>query len=89
MHHILSQGSKKKKRIACTQGRREPNRAPGLGAKKGPPALKAPKNLLGHAIFLLDHALKFTCKTLLLGGHALLYTVGNIIFDGKSFLISA
>ena len=51
--------------------------------------LKAPKNFLGHAIFLLDHALKFTRKTLLLGGHALLYTVGNTIFDEKALLISA
>ena len=51
--------------------------------------LKAPKNFLGHAIFILDHALKFTGKTLLLGGDALLYTVGNTIFDEKALLISA
>ena len=70
----------------------EPSRAgpgPRVWSKRGPPALKAPKNFLGHAIFLLDHALKFTGKTLLLGGHALLYTVGNTIFDEKALLISA
>ena len=64
-----------------------PSRAgpgPRVWSKRGPPALKAPKNFLGHAIFLLDHALK-----LLLGGHALLYTVGNTIFDEKALLISA
>ena len=69
-----------------------PSRAgpgPRVWSKRGPPALKAPKNFLGHAIFLLDHALKFTGKTLLLGGHALLYTVGNTIFDEKALLISA
>ena len=69
-----------------------PSRAgpgPRVWSRRGPPALKAPKNFLGHAIFLLDHALKFTGKTLLLGGHALLYTVGNTIFDEKALLISA
>ena len=69
-----------------------PSRAgpgPRVWSKRGPPALKAPKNILGHAIFLLDHALKFTGKTLLLGGHALLYTVGKTIFEGKALLISA
>ena len=69
-----------------------PSRAgpgPRAWSKRGPPVLKAPKNFLGHAIFLLDHALKFTGKTLLLGGDALLYTVGNTIFDEKALLISA
>ena len=69
-----------------------PSRAgpgPRVWSKRGPPALKAPKIFFGHAIFLLDHALKFTGKTLLLGGHALLYTVGNTIFDEKALLISA
>ena len=69
-----------------------PSRAgpgPRVWSKRGPPALKAPKDFLGHAIFLLDHALKFTGKTLLLGGRALLYTVGNTIFDEKALLISA
>ena len=69
-----------------------PSRAgpgPRVWSKRGPPELKAPKIFLGHAIFLLDHALKFTGKTLLLGGHALLYTVGNTIFEEKALLISA
>ena len=57
--------------------------------QKGPSSAKGIEKFLGHAIFLLDHALKFTGKTLLLGGHALLYTVGNTIFDETALLISA
>ena len=95
-HHFclaetLNHRETRKKTAHCIDVDPGPSRAgpgPRVGSKRGPPALKAPKNVLGYAIFLLDHALKFTGKTLLLGGHALLYTFGNTIFDEKSFLIS-
>ena len=54
---------------------------PRVGNKRGTQV----KDFLGNALFLLDHILKFTIKTLILGGNALLYIVENKIFDGKSF----
>ena len=45
---------------------REKGLVPRVGSRRGPLAPKVPGNILVHALFLLDHALKFTGKTLLL-----------------------
>ena len=58
-----------------------------IGSKRGPPASKALGKFFGPCPFLLDHALMFTGKALLLDGNALLYTVASTSFDGKSFYL--